>query len=111
MASRNRDVPIATILLVSACAALSACTGSNDPISGRVSVDMGGHEVVVTDCHVQRVPEVTSSDDGKTQRFSVCQQSVVIQDGMLFVNGDSYGKINDGDRVLVENGRATIHPR
>jgi hypothetical protein len=101
----------AAILLVMACAALSACNGSNDPITGRVSVDMGSHEVVVTNCHVQKVPDVKSSDDGNSRQFSVCNQSIVFQGTMLFVNGDSYGQIAEGDRVLVEDGKVSIHPR
>jgi len=92
-------------------AALAACTGSNDPITGRVSVTMGSHEVVVTGCHVQSVPAVKEDDATKTYRFSVCDHTIVIQDDTVFLDGESYGKAAEGDSVLIENGRASLHPR
>ena len=89
---------------------LSACSVSNNPILGRVSADVGGHEVVVANCYRIFVPDVQASDAG--QQFKPCKDAAVtIKDDMLFVNGESYGRLSRGDRVLVENGRAKIEPR
>ncbi len=89
---------------------LSGCSASNNPLLGHVSAEVGGHEVVVTNCYRMFVPDVQPSDGG--QRFKPCKEAdVTIKGDMVFVNGESYGHLSSGDRVLVEDGRAKIEPR
>lgn len=92
------------------CATLSACDASNNPMLGRVEAEVSGHQVVVTNCYTMQVADVKSSDG--SQSFSPCKNAAVtIKNNMLLVNGESYGQLGDGDRVLVENGSVHIEPR
>jgi len=97
-------------ILAIVCAALSSCDVQNNQLLGRVQADIDRHQVVVTHCYTKDLAKVLSTDDGDS--WTPCKNAaVVIKDGMLFVNGESYGKLADGDAVLVENGTAKIIPQ
>ena len=102
--------PISTATIVAiSCAALSSCDVQNNQLLGRVEADIDRHKVVVTHCYTKQLAKVLSTDDGDS--WTPCKNAaVVIKDGMLYVNGESYGQLGDGDSVLVENGRAKIIP-
>ena len=71
---------------------------------------MANHQVVVVNCYTMHVADVKSTDDGDT--FAPCKESsVTIKDDMLYVNGESYGRLGSGDGVLVDHGKTTIEPR
>jgi methylthioribose-1-phosphate isomerase len=96
-------------IIAMSCAALSACDVQNNQLIGRVEADIDRHQVVVTHCYTKQLAKVLSTDDGDS--WTPCKNAaVVIKDGMLFVNGESYGKLGDGDSVLVEDGKAKIIP-
>jgi hypothetical protein len=96
--------------VIAICMGLAACSTSNNPILGRVEAEVGHHQVVVIDCYTFHDPGVQSSDDG--ERFAPCKDAVVsIRDDMLYVNGDGYGHLNEGDSVLVNHGKVKIEPR
>ena len=101
-------ISIATIVAI-LCVALSACDVQNNQLLGRVEADIDRHQVVVTHCYTKQLAKVISTDDGDS--WTPCKNAaVVIKDGTLFVNGESYGQLADGDGVLVENGKAKIIP-
>jgi hypothetical protein len=107
--SPRSDVSVAALAIV-VCAALSACSASNNPLLGRVEATVADHEVVVTGCYRMSVPDVKSTDDGDS--FAPCKESsVAIKRDMLYVNGESYGQLGKGDRVLVDHGKVAIEPR
>ncbi len=59
-----------------------------------------------------RLPDVQITDDGNTQSFAPCKDAAVtIRNDTLFVNGEGYGQLAAGDRVLVKHGIAHIEPR
>jgi hypothetical protein len=92
------------------CAVLASCDAQNNQLLGRVEADIDRHQVVVTHCYTKDLAKVVSTDDGDS--WAPCKDAaIVIKDGTLFVNGESYGQLADGDGVLVENGRAKIIPQ
>lgn len=109
MAFRARGtISTATIVAIS-CIALSACDVQNNQLLGRVEAEIDRHQVVVTNCYTKQLAKVVSTDEGDS--WTPCKNAaVVIKDGTLFVNGESYGQLSEGDGVLVENGRAKIIP-
>jgi len=108
-ASMRSEVSMSVLAFV-VCAGLSACSAANNPVLGRVEADVAGHRVIVANCYTMHVPDVRSSDGG--QSFAPCKNaSVAIKNDMVFVNGESYGQVAQGDIVMVENGRAKIVPR
>lgn len=98
-----------TAAIAIVCTALSACDAQNNQLLGRVEADIDRHQVVVTHCYTKDLAKVLSTDDGDS--WTPCKNAVVvIKDGMLYVNGESYGQLGEGDAVLVEDGRAKIIP-
>ena len=101
-------ISTATIVTIS-CVSLSACDVQNNQLIGRVEADIDRHQVVVTHCFTKQLAKVQSTDDGDS--WTPCKNAaVVIKDEMLYVNGESYGQLAEGDSVLIENGRAKIIP-
>jgi hypothetical protein len=105
-----------TILVACLCAAafLAACSRSNNLLLGRVETTVGGHTVVVTDCYRTRVPPPQQFEDlGRpAYRFTPCRDADVLISGeALTVNGQSYGRLNPGDDVLVDHGVVKIGRR
>jgi hypothetical protein len=105
-----------TILVACLCAAafLAACGRSNNLLLGRVEATVGGHTVVVTDCYRTSVPPPWQISDAgaPTYRFMPCRDAdVVIRGEALTVNGQSYGRLNPGDDVLVDHGVVKIGRR
>lgn len=99
----------ATRIAVSiACAALSACSAENNPVLGRVEAEVARHQVVVTNCYTMHLAEVQTIDGGSTQRFKPCKDAVMIKDDMLYVNGESFGQLANGDSVLVDRGKVQV---
>ncbi len=90
---------------------LAACGPTNNPLFGRVEATVGGYQVVVTDCRSFSLPQVETVEEGG-QRFAPCKDSVVTVKGdELFVNGEGYGQLTRGDRVLVEHGKVHVDHR
>jgi len=97
------------------CAALillSACTRSNNLLIGRVEARVGTHTVVVTDCYQTSVAPPEKLDDPSGQpayRYAPCRDAIVlIRAGELSVNGQSYGRVNPNDAILVDHGVVSI---
>lgn len=100
------------IALVAACTALSACNASNNPVVGRVEAQVAGHMVVVSECYTFRYPSVETVGGGETQRFAPCKDAIVqIKGQTLYVNGQGYGDLKQGDRIDVRKGKVTISPQ
>jgi hypothetical protein len=75
---------------------------------GRVEATVGTHRVVVTDCYRTSVPAPQQLQDS-TWRFTPCRDAdVLIRDGELVVNGQSYGRLNPKDSVLVDHSVVSI---
>jgi hypothetical protein len=91
---------------------LSACSRSNNLLLGRVQADVGSHTVVVTDCYRTSVPPPQRLPDAAGQpvyRFMPCRDAdVSIRGDELLVNGQSYGRLNPTDAVLVDHGVVSI---
>ncbi len=105
IASKSRSIAAA----VGVCTVLCACSAQNNPLLGRVEAAIDQHQVVVMNCRTNQLPKVQSTVDGDS--WTPCKGStVVIKNGLLYVNGESFGQLAPGDRVLVKDGRATIEP-
>ena len=98
-----------TLLLC--CIGLAACGPTNNPLFARVEATVGRYQVVVTDCRTFALPTVETVDEG-AQRFAPCKDSVVtIKGDELFVNGEGYGQLVEGDRIVVEHGKVRVDHR
>ena len=86
---------------------LAGCSSSNDLFFGRVEAQVGGHDVVVTDCYRTSVPPPQKLEDA--YRFTPCKDAdVFIQGEELTVNGKSYGHLNMNATVLVDHGVVSV---
>jgi hypothetical protein len=94
---------------------LAACSRSNNLLLGRVQAEVGSHTVVVTDCYRTSVPPPQRLQDAGGQavyRFTPCRDAdVLIRGDELLVNGQSYGRLNPADAVLVDHGVVSIQRR
>jgi hypothetical protein len=94
---------------------LSACSRSNNLLMGRVESEVGSHTVVVTDCYRTSVPPPQKLQDAAGRavyRFMPCRDAdVLIRGDELLVNGQSYGRLNPTDGVLVDHGVVSIQRR
>ncbi len=94
---------------------LSGCSRSNNLLLGRVEAEVGSHTVVVTDCYRTSVPPPQRLQDPAGRpvyRFMPCRDAdVLIRGDELLVNGQSYGRMNPTDAVLVDHGVVSIHRR
>ena len=94
---------------------LSACSRSNNLLLGRVQAQVGSHTVVVTDCYRTSVPppqRVPDAAGRAVYRFMPCRDAdVLIRGDELLVNGQSYGRLNPADAVLVDHGVVSIERR
>jgi hypothetical protein len=94
---------------------LAGCSRSNNLLLGRVESEVGSHTVVVTDCYRTSVPPPQRlADEGgrPVYRFMPCRDAdVVIRGDELVVNGQSYGRLNPSDGVLVDHGVVSIQRR
>jgi hypothetical protein len=87
---------------------LSACSRSNNLLLGRVQAEVGSHTVVVTDCYRTSVPPPQRLGDA-VYRFTPCRDAdVLIRGDELLVNGQSYGRLNPADSVVVDHGVVSI---
>ena len=94
-------------ILLFALLLLSACSRSNNLLLGRVQAQVGSHTVVVTDCYRTSVPPPQKL--GAVYRFTPCRDAdVLIRGDELLVNGQSYGRLNSADAVLVDHGVVSI---
>jgi hypothetical protein len=94
--------------------ALTACSRSNNLLLGEVQAQVGTHTVRVTDCYRTSVPppqRLADVDGQASYRFMPCRDADVrIRAGELTVNGRSYGRIEQGDAVLVDHGAVSVNP-
>ena len=98
-------------MLLLAMLLLSACSRSNNLLLGRVQAEVGSHTVVVTDCYRTSVPPPERLGDA-VYRFTPCRDAdVLIRGDELLVNGQSYGRLNPTDAVLVDHGVVSIERR
>jgi len=89
------------------------CSRSNNLLFGRVQAEVGTHTVVVTDCYRTSVPAPHQMEAGATGqpsfRFTPCRDADVLINGdQLIVNGQSYGRLDTHDGVLVDHGVVSI---
>ncbi|MGB7721291.1 MAG: hypothetical protein WBL65_15395 [Bryobacteraceae bacterium] len=94
---------------------LSGCSRSNNLLLGRVQAEVGSHTVVVTDCYRTSVPPPQRLPDAAGRavyRFTPCRDAdVLIRGDELLVNGQSYGRLNPADAVLVDHGVVSVQRR
>ena len=104
-----RNIVLVAMVLV------SGCSRSNNLPMGRVEAEVGSHTVVVTDCYRTRVPQPHRLEDtgGRAvYRFTPCRDAdVLIRGDELLVNGQSYGRLNPTDAVLVDHGVVSVQRR
>jgi hypothetical protein len=112
MKRRDHGATMSTALLALMLLA-GGCSRSNNLLLGRVEATMDGHPIVVTDCYRTSVPQprATGDSSGPAEfRFTPFRDAdVVIRGGELFVNGQSYGRLNPADRILVDHGAVAIN--
>jgi hypothetical protein len=105
--------PRTWLLTATLCiAALASCSKSNNLLLGRVEANVGGHEVVVTDCYRTSVPPPQRTEDlsRPSWRFTPCRDAdVLIRGEELVVNGQSYGRLKPTDSVLVDHSVVKIN--
>ena len=101
--------------VLAAMAVLSGCGRSNNLLLGRVESEVGSHTVVVTDCYRTSVPpprKLADAGGRAVYRFMPCRDAeVLIRGDELVVNGQSYGRLNPADAVLVDHGVVSIERR
>ena len=101
------------LLPIAAASILCSCSRENNLLLGEVESQVGTHTVRVTDCYRTSVPppERLADENGKPSwRYMPCKDAdVQIRGGVLTVNGQSYGAIGDGDSVLVDHRRVSVH--
>jgi len=94
--------------LVLSCVLAAGCSRHNNLLLGRVESNVGGHDVVVTDCYRTSVPSPQQVDQA-VYRFTPCRDAdVLIQREELIVNGQSFGKLKPSDSVLVDHGVVSV---
>ena len=87
---------------------LAGCSRSNNLFLGRVEAAVGNHNVVVTDCYRFSVAPPQTIEGG--YRFTPCRDAdILIRADELLVNGQSYGKVNPSDAILVDHGVVSVH--
>ena len=103
-----------TVVSIAAVVLLSSCSRSNNLLLGKVEARVGQHTVRVTDCYRIKVPPPDRIPDVNGQpvyRFMPCRDAdVLIHNGELTVNGQSYGHIGETDAVLVDHGKVSVNP-
>jgi hypothetical protein len=101
--------------VLAAMVVLAGCSRSNNLLLGRVESEVGSHKVVVTDCYRTSVPPPQKLEDAggrAVYRFMPCRDAdVLIRGDELLVNGQSYGRLNPADAVLVDHGVVSIERR
>lgn len=102
------------LLLIAACAlAAWACVNPIDLVQGRVTAEVAGHHVIVTDCYRTSPPgpeRLPDENGAPVYRYAPCKDAVVILRGTdLTVNGTAYGTLGDGDEIVVDHGRVLIN--
>jgi len=98
---------LATIVFCG-CAAMTACSDMNNPISGEISADLGQNRVMIEGCTLWGMPKVEDLPGGG-KRFAPCKNTVVvIEGGRVSLNGNDIGTVQPHDTVLVKNGSAKI---
>ena len=105
----RKEIGLMICGLVIAC---SACSRSNNLLLGRVEATVDGHTVVVTDCYRTSVapPEKIGGPSEQSYRFTPCRDAdVLIRNGELIVNGNSYGLLKQADAVTVDHGKVLIN--
>jgi hypothetical protein len=86
----------------------AACSRHNNLLLGRVESNVGGHQVVVTDCYRTSVPAPREVGQA-VYRFTPCRDAdVLIQREELIVNGQSFGKLRASAEVLVDHGVVSV---
>lgn len=110
----SATLPLACLCVTSVL--FPACSRSNNLLFGRVEARVGTHPVVVTDCYrtsvlpPQKVEDVAEGQPA--YRFTPCRDAdVLIRGEELFVNGQSYGRLNPADAVLVDHGVVSVNHR
>jgi hypothetical protein len=80
------------------------CSSNNNLFLGEVRATVGSHPVTVTDCYRFKVDAPRMTGDGSYE-FIPCRDAyVTIVNEVLTVNGKAHGRLNPGDRVLVDHG-------
>ncbi len=101
------------ICVVGLFLALAGCSSSNNLFFGRVEAQVGGHDVVVTDCYRTSVSpplKLENTPEGQpVYRFTPCKDAdVFIRGEELTVNGKPYGHLNANSTVLVDHGVVSV---
>jgi hypothetical protein len=96
------------LALLSVSTLFSACSSSNNVLLGRVEATVGNHKVVVTDCYRTSVPAPEKTGTSEYRWVPCKDAEVVIREDELTVNGQSYGRMNPTDSVLVDHGKVSV---
>jgi hypothetical protein len=106
------------VLCCFAVALCSACSHSNNLLTGTVEATAGSHRIVVTDCYrfsVDPPREIKGAPGESGYRYTPCRDAdVFIRTDELagsdeaVVNGRSYGHLGPADSILVDHGVVSI---
>lgn len=99
---------IRRIALGAAASFLLGCSWENNLLLGRVEGVVGSHTVVVTDCYRTKAPRPEKIDGGAYHYVPCRDADVWIRGEELTVNGKAYGRLNQGDGILVDHGVVSI---
>jgi hypothetical protein len=83
---------------------LCGCSSTNNLFLGEVRAKVGSHPVTVTDCYRLQVESPRTTGSGAYE-FTPCRDArISIVNEELTVNGQGYGRLKPGERVLVDHG-------
>jgi hypothetical protein len=77
-------------------------------INEKNETDMGTHHVVVKPHSTFTSSSSTSSDVSRVYQYSVGKVSITIRNDELIVNNTKYGKLAEGEPILVDNGKVLV---
>ncbi len=92
---------LASLSLVVGCSFKIAVNEKNE-------TDMGSHHVVVKPGSTFTSSSSSSGGENETFKYTCGDFSITIQNEELIVNNVSYGKLNQGESVLIDNGKVLV---
>jgi len=76
--------------------------------NAKSETDMGSHHVVVKPRSTFTSSSSMSSGDTETHQFTCGEISITIRNEELIVNNVKYGKLENGQAVLIDNGKVFV---
>ncbi len=100
---------LVTFVVMAGVALTLGCPKPRGVVLGKVTMELDGHEVVVTDCQRVTAPPAAAPKTPGVVRWAPCRDaSITIQGTVLEVNGRRYGPLGAGDSVLLHHDQVVI---